>query len=208
MRLCHIYRLSFCRVTDKSVLSPLGKQQEQSYLMRSRSRIQRPLRLRHSGLLSTSSNTAEGFNGQSLDLIQRIIESMGLSGRMEDTAPEWGTEGEKRDKNGMNNKDDPLWKITISMFKLQLGDLPDSTEQENYYLREMFTFTLNNWGLRTVSEYYVSSYAINWIQKRLIEINKAFRRQTSPERQHMFCCHWDRLAVFQELHNTKLHCCS
>ncbi len=24
----------------------------------------------------------------------------------------------------------------------------------------------------------------------------------------MFCCHWDRLAEFRELHNTKLHCCS
>lgn len=82
---------------------------------------------------------------------------MGLSGRMEDTVPEWGTEGGKRDKNGMDNKDDPLWRITTSIFQLQLGDLPDSTEQENYYLREMFTFTLNNWRLRTVSEYCVSS---------------------------------------------------
>jgi len=37
--------------------------------------------------------------------------------------------------------------------QLLLGDLPDSTEQEDYYLRPMFLLTLNNWGLRTVSDH-------------------------------------------------------
>lgn len=75
--------------------SLLGKQRERLYLI-SQGQGYKGLWDRNSGLLSMSSTTAEGFNWQSLDLLQRIMESMGLSGRMEDTALEWGTEGGKR----------------------------------------------------------------------------------------------------------------
>lgn len=65
---------------------------------------------------------------------------MGLSGRMEDTALEWGTEGGKKTRMERTK----MILSGESQLQLQLGDLPVSTEQENNYLRRMFSFTLKN----------------------------------------------------------------
>lgn len=67
--------------------------------------------------------------------------------------------------------------------QLQLGDLPDSTEQENYNLRQMFSFTLKKWGLGTVSDNCASSchhMRLIGYKNGLIEISKTLRLK----RQH------------------------
>lgn len=109
------------------------------------------------------------------------MESMGLSGRMEDTAPEWRT-GKSQEWNGQQR-----WSSLEDHDRLQLllGDLPNSTEQEDYYLRRMFLLTLKNWGLGTVSDHWTSLYAINWVQEWSDrKICKTLRRQTLLKRQY------------------------
>lgn len=93
----HAYRLSPYRVAYKSFSKLLGKW-ERSYLIRSRSRTQKPLRQRHSRLLSTSSTTAESGSHPADNGINGVL------------GPQNGGLG--RVKNGMDNKDDPLWRIT------------------------------------------------------------------------------------------------